>query len=66
MIRELIDIKMNLQKYNDYVTISPAEFEIIKKFSDFVDKKKYESQITFKGEIGKFKGRRLVINHKDD
>lgn len=61
IIRELIELKMNIQKYNDYITISPAEFEIIRVFSEFVDKKKYNNQITFKGEVGKCKGRRLVI-----
>lgn len=61
IIRELIDIKMNIQKYNDYVTITPAEFEIIRVFSEFVDKKKYNNQITFKGEVGKVKGKKLVV-----
>jgi hypothetical protein len=61
IIRELIDIKMNIQKYNDYVTITPAEFEIIRVFSEFVDKRKYNNQITFKGEVGKIKGKKLVV-----
>jgi hypothetical protein len=61
IIRELIELKLNMQKYKDFLTISPAEFEVIIKFSEFVDKEKYNNQITFKGEVGKCKGRRLVI-----
>lgn len=61
LIRELIELKLNIQRYKDFVTISPAEFEIISKFGDFVDKTKYNNQITFKGEVGKIRGRKLVV-----
>ena len=61
IIRELINLKLNLQRYKDFITIGPAEFEIISKFSEFVDKEKYNNQITFKGEIGKINGRKLVV-----
>jgi len=61
IIRELIQLKMNMQKYKEFVLINSAEFEIISKLGDFVDKKKYNNQITFKGEVGKMKGRRIVM-----
>jgi len=61
IIRELINLKINVQKYKDFVTISPAEFEVVSKFSEFVDKKKYNSQTSFKGEVGKINGRKLVV-----
>lgn len=61
IIRELVELKLNMQKYKDFLTISPAEFEIMKKFSEFVDKAKYNNQITFKGEIGKIRGKKVVI-----
>jgi ribosomal protein S19 len=61
IIRELIELKLNMQKYKDFITISPAEFEIVSKLGDFVPKEKYHSQTTFKGEVGKIKGRKLVV-----
>jgi len=61
IIRDLIDLKLNMQKYRDFLAISPAEFEIISKFSNFVDKDKYDRQTTFKGEVGKIKGKRVVV-----
>jgi ribosomal protein S19 len=61
IIRELIELKLNMQKYKDFITISPAEFEIVSKLGDFVPKEKYNSQTTFKGEVGKIKGRKLVV-----
>lgn len=62
IIRELINLKLNLQRYKDFITISPAEFEVLSKFTgEFVDKSKYNSKIMFKGEIGKIRGKRLVI-----
>ena len=61
IIRELIDIKLHTQKYKDFLEISPAEFEIVSKFSEFVPKEKYDSQTTFKGEVGKIKGKKLVV-----
>jgi hypothetical protein len=61
VIRELIDLKLNIQRYKDFLTISPAEFEIVTKFSDFVSKEKYNNQITFKGEVGKIRGKKLVV-----
>jgi hypothetical protein len=61
LISKLIELKLNLQRYNDFVTISPAEFEIIKKSGEFVDKSKYNNITTFKGEIGKIRGKKLCI-----
>jgi hypothetical protein len=61
IIRELIEVKINTQKYRDFITISPAEFELVSKFSDFVDKEKYNNKVTFKGEVGKIKGKKLVV-----
>lgn len=61
LIRDLVDIKIHTQKYKDFIEISPAEFEIVSKFSDFVSKEKYDSQTTFKGEVGKIKGKKLVV-----
>ena len=61
IIRELIELKMNMQRYKDFITISPAEFETVIKFSEFVDKAKYNNQITFKGEVGKIRGKKLVV-----
>jgi hypothetical protein len=61
LIRELINLKLNLQRYKDFLTISPAEFEIISKLGEFVDKEKYNRQIIFKGEVGKIKGKRIVV-----
>lgn len=61
IIKKLIDMKMNMQKYRDFIEISPAEFEIISKLGEFVDKSKYHSDLIFKGEVGKIKGKRLVV-----
>jgi hypothetical protein len=61
VIRELINLKLNLQRFKPYLSISPVEFEIISKLGDFVDKSKYNNQTEFKGEAGKIKGRRVVI-----
>lgn len=62
IIRELINLKLNMQRYNSFYTISQAEFIVLSKFSsEFVDKSKYESQTQFKGEVGKIRGKRLVI-----
>ena len=62
LIRKIIDVKLNIQKYKDFITISSAEFEILSKFGEFVDKEKYNRQIMFKGEVGKIKGKRLVVD----
>ena len=61
IIRELVEIRLFTQKYKDFIEISPAEFEIVSKFSEFVPKEKYNSQTTFKGEVGKIKGKKLVV-----
>jgi hypothetical protein len=61
VIIELIDLKFNMQRHKPFLTISPAEFEIIKKLGDFVDKSKYNNKTEFKNEKGKIKGRRVVV-----
>lgn len=61
LIRKLIELKLNLQKYKPFLSISPVEFEIISKLGDFVEKEKYHNQIEFKDEVGKIKGKRVVI-----
>lgn len=65
LIRDLIEIKIVTQRYRDFISISPAEFEIVSKFSDFVDKKKYANAVTFKGEKGKIRGKKLVVQDAD-
>jgi hypothetical protein len=62
LIKKLVDVKINVQRFKDFITISPAEYEVIRKFTDFVPKENYNSKITFKGEIGKIRGRRVVVN----
>ena len=66
IIISLIELKLSMQKYRDFLTISPAEFEVLSKFGDFVPKEKYKSKITFKGEVGKIKGRRVVVLSEDN
>lgn len=61
LIRKLIELKLDAQKYNDFITICPAEFEILSKYGDFVDKERYNNAIEFKGEVGKMRGKRLVL-----
>jgi len=61
IIRELLDIKFNMQRHKEFITISSAEFEIISKLGEFVDKSKYDYQIQFAGEVGKIKGKRIVV-----
>jgi hypothetical protein len=61
LIRELIEVKLNLQRYKPFLSVSPVEFETIVKLGDFVPKERYENKTEFKGEVGKIKGRRVVI-----
>ena len=60
MILKLIDYKIKFQK-TPYLEVSEAEFYFIKRLSEFVPKKLYENQTKYKGEVGKFKGKRLVL-----
>jgi len=62
IIKELVEIKINIQRYNDFISISPAEFEVISKFTEFVPKDLYKCQVSFKGEVGKIKGKRVIVN----
>jgi len=59
-VTEIFGLKMDMQRYHDFITISEAEFEIVSKFGDFVPAEKYHNQLSFKGEVGKIKGKRLV------
>ena len=38
LIRKLIEIKFNLQRHSPFFSVSPAEFELLSKFGDFVEK----------------------------
>jgi len=61
-IKDLINLKLENQKYKDFVSISPAEFEILTKMTgEFVPKEKYNNMVTFKGEVGKIRGKKLVV-----
>jgi len=57
---DLLGLRMDIQKRTPYHKISSAEFEIIKNTSLFTDKKKYKGT-TYKGEVGKYKGRKLIV-----
>ena len=62
-IKNLVDLKLELQKYKPYLSVSQIELGIITKFSDFVAKAKYNNKTEFKGEVGKIKGKRLVLEY---
>ena len=63
IVRKLIEIKLN-QKNKEFITISPAEFEIVSKLGEFVPRERY-SKKTYEGEVGKIKGKRLIVNLHD-
>ena len=62
-IQEIITQKFNMQKYNDFIKVSKAEFEVIKLAfrGEFVEKAKYNNLTNFKGEAGKMRGKRLIV-----
>lgn len=60
-IENLIAVRLEVQKYHDFIVISEAEFEIVSQYSNFVPKALYKSQVTFKGEVGKINGKKLVV-----
>lgn len=63
IINELINEKLDMQKYNDFIKISPMELEFIKLAfrGEFVEKAKYHNMTTFKNEIGKIRGKKLIL-----
>jgi hypothetical protein len=64
-IQEIINQKFHMQKYNDFVKVSKVEFELIKTAfrGEFVPKERYNNVTTFKGEIGKIRGKKLIIEN---
>ncbi len=61
MVISLLDLRLSLKRLVPYYRLSSAEFELIKNSSSFVPKKKYKNNTKFKNEIGKYKGKRLVL-----
>jgi hypothetical protein len=63
LIQEMITLKFEIQKYKDFIKISPLEFELVQIVfrGEFVDKSKYGNITTFKGEVGKIRGKKLII-----
>jgi len=57
---DLLGLRMELQKKTPYHKISSAEFELIKNTSLFTPRSKYKGK-TYKGEVGKYRGRKLIV-----
>lgn len=58
-LHDLVLLKLSIQK-GEYISVSPVELEIIK-ILGFVPKEKYNKETKYKGEIGKFRGKRVVL-----
>ena len=63
IIKELINSKFILQRYHDFIQVSPMEFELIQEVfrGEFIDKSKYGNATNFKNEIGKMRGKRIIV-----
>jgi hypothetical protein len=62
-LKEIISNKFQMQKYNDFIRISEVEFELINQAfrGEFVPKEKYNNLTTFKNEVGKMRGKKLIV-----
>ena len=60
-MENLIALRINLHRAEPYHTVSEAEAEILPPMSQFAAIAKYKGQGKFKGEIGKFNSRRIVL-----
>jgi len=62
-IKQLIQHKFMMQKYKDFIKVTPMEFELIQQSfrGEFVDKSKYNNITTFKNEAGKMRGKKIII-----
>jgi hypothetical protein len=57
-LHDLVLLKLSLQK-GEFISISQVELEVIKNIG-LVPKEKYE-EVKYKGEVGKFRGKRVVL-----
>lgn len=61
IVENLVNEKLNLQRGKDYYEVTESEFELLKKYDGFVPKEKYGGEGRYPTEIGKYKGKRVVI-----
>ena len=54
-----LNLKLELQKHKDHYEINESEAELLK--AEIVGKKNYENETTFEGEVGKLKGKKVVV-----
>lgn len=63
IVKQLITQKFVMQKYNDFIKVSILEFHMIENIfkGEFVPKEKYNNVTIWKGEIGKIRGKKLIV-----
>ena len=61
LIQKFIEEKFNMQRHAPFISVGPAEFELIKKLGEFVEKEKYDNKTEFKDEQGKMRGKRVCV-----
>ena len=66
LIKELINQKLIMQKYNDFIKVGILEFHLIQDIfrGEFVPKEKYNNMTNFKNEFGKLRGKRVIISEE--
>ena len=61
-IKEIITEKLAIQKNDKYYSFNDFEFKVLAtRFGDFVPKERYDNDTEFKGEKGKIRGKRVVV-----
>ena len=60
LLNKLIEAKVRSQRHSPSYELSELEVEAIKRLHTFVPKDKYK-ETKFKGEVGKFNGKRVVL-----
>ena len=59
VLNNFLNAKLEIQKSKDHYEINESEAELLK--LEIVTKDKYNGNTTFEGEIGKLKGKRVVV-----
>jgi hypothetical protein len=68
IVKSLVTAKLDMQKYHDFIQITPIEFEFIQQVfkGEFVPKERYDNITTFKNEVGKIRGKKLIVENEKD
>lgn len=63
-LEKIVDIRLKINKSKDFYQISEVEYEFLKRGIHWVPLEKYKKSKGFKkhkGEIGKYKGKRVTL-----